>query len=129
MALAVSDVVANALTDVQVGTGDTSFAVNLPTAGVAEGMMMVICLAINDAGDIADGLTTPGSWTRHGGALLPDTVSTPRVYVFWREVPGGGLGSTVTVSETIATAFNAIAVAFAVQSADTAALDVFSTLG
>ncbi len=125
MALAVTDVVANALSDVT-GSG-ASRVVTLPTSSVEAGDMMVICMVINKASaDIGDVLTTPTDWTKAGTQGLPDTASTPRMYVYWIEVPGGGLGSSVTITSSD-TAIGHVAVAFAIQSADITALDVWAT--
>lgn len=124
MALAVTDVVNNAVTDVT-SSGATR-TVNLPTTSVEEGDMMVICMNINKASaDIGDVLTTPAGWTKAGTQGLPDTASTPRMYVYWRAVPGGGLGSTVDITSSD-TAIGHVAVAYAIQAADTTALDVFA---
>lgn len=116
MALAVSDVVANALTDVT--TSGATRTVNLPTTGVETGDMMYICMSINkNAADIGDVLTTPTNWTRINTQGLPNTASTPRAYIYRRKVPGGGLGSTVDITSSD-TAIGHIAVAFAVQNAE-----------
>lgn len=125
MALAVTDIVSSATSDV---TGSsTTRTVTLPTSGVTAGMMMVICMNINKSGaDIGDVLTTPGSWNKAGTQILPDTASTPRMYVYWIEVPGGGLGSSVDITSSDA-AIGHVAVAYAIDGADVTALDVFPT--
>ncbi len=124
MALGPSDVVDNAVSTDTTGTFKT---IALPTSGVSVGDMMFMAIVITDTGDpLADVLTTPAGWTRDFTQELPATTSTPRAYLYWIEVPGGGLGASIDVVSSTATVTSA-AVAFAVTNADTSALDVSGT--
>lgn len=119
MALAVSDIVANAVTSAVFGTNTTK-TFTLPTVGVSEGDIMYLVAGINiGGGDVADVLTTPAGWSLVGSSFaVPDTASTPRFYIFARAVPGGGLGSTVDITSSSSTNMSHGGVAFAVQGAE-----------
>ncbi len=117
MALAVSDIVANATTTPVFGTSTTK-TYTLPTAGVAEGNIMYLVAGVNTSGDVADVLATPSGWSLIGSTFtVPDTASTPRFYIFARAVPGGGLGSTVDITSSSSTSMSHSGIAFAVQNA------------
>jgi len=122
MALSVSNVVASATTTNQ-GTGTTR-TVNLPTSGVSEGDIMYVAIVYIGAASVGDILTATG-WTKDWTGDVASTTSTPRGFIFHREVPPGGLGATVDFDTSNAN-FDHAAVAFAITGAE-ATPDVIGT--
>ena len=121
MALALADIIGNALSDVT-SSGATR-TVNLPTTDVVAGMMMYVVISINkDAVDIGEVLTN-GDYDKVDSFQTLDASSTPRCEVWKRLVTAADATTDFTSSDT---AIGHIAVAFAVDGA-AEAIDVVGT--